>query len=534
MAKRTFGWIQDAGRLGQLRKAVEVFSVEKLNATESQKIVGDALNIGRWADENYTRFAEALGYVEYDRETDDFSITDLGIDLLNSKPKSDEEKRIFEIGLLSYPPACRVLDLLVRGTHLTKFEIGEKLGFQNERGFLHYPQEQFVKEHHNAKTHKEKNRIISNKESTIDKYARMIAGYLSQMRWVEPLEKELIYVEGKTKYSARIPHAYKITDRGRQAYRKAAGTSTQRKIWKNISYEMLASRKQAGSSLLRQRRALILEFLNKKRGKAVDMHSVKDFLDKNDVDCEENEIIKDIEGLINTGVLIQKIGSKFILTEKLKLNFPLFKEDINELNKEVEKSIRRLHSELTHITRIDCTFVDKILREAYSGTTLSREFEKSVYRLFNEIIGFEGILLGGPREPDSLFWYRAKTKDSSYGLIVDAKAYSTGFKITSNAQRAMVDYIYNFRDVLEKEYKVKNTHYIWATSYYNGTKKKFNFHINQIEKQSSAKGSLLPMNEGLYLAEKVNSYKKGVILGDIEPLFCSNEVITRKTIDSII
>ena len=173
MVERTFGWVQDAGRLSSLRKAVKVFELRRVSALESKKMVRKALDIGRWADETYVKFAEALGFIEWVRETDDFAITDLGIDLLKSRPGSDEEKQVFERGLLSYPPACRVLGLLVNNGVLTKFEIGEKLGFQKERGFPHYPQEEFIKEYDKAGSRKEKNKIISNNYQTYFKFKNL-------------------------------------------------------------------------------------------------------------------------------------------------------------------------------------------------------------------------------------------------------------------------------------------------------------------------------------------------------------------------
>ncbi|MEO0124006.1 MAG: restriction endonuclease FokI catalytic domain-containing protein [candidate division WOR-3 bacterium] len=248
MRSRTLGWIQDAGELNKLRKVVEVFKLSDrpLDIVESQKLVGISLDIGRWADNTYVRLAEALGFIEYNRETDDFSLTELGIDLLNSEPNSMAERTIFEKGLLSYPPACRILELLVNYGHLTKFDIAKNLGFSGERGFTLYGKENFIKEYHLAPNKSAKNKIISYKEGTADKYARMIAHYLIQMGWVESVEMDLKYEEAGAVYSARTPHAYRITDQGRKAYRRALGASIQNKVTKNVSFEMLASGKMAG------------------------------------------------------------------------------------------------------------------------------------------------------------------------------------------------------------------------------------------------------------------------------------------------
>ena len=94
----------------------------------------------------------------------------------------------------------------------------------------------------------------------------------------------------------------------------------------------------------------------------------------------------------------------------------------------------------------------------------------------------------------------------------------------------MVDYIYNFRPILERDHRVKNTYYVWVTSFYNGTERKFKFHVEQIKKQSNADGCLLPIQESLLMAKRIASSKEVDALLRIEPLFCSNTVISKETI----
>ena len=121
MSNRTFGWIQDAGKLKSLKKVIREFALlDKIGIIDSHKKISEILSIGRWANENYTRLAEALGFIEYDREYDTFSVSDLGIELIISE-NSDEENNIIKRALLTYPPACRILQLLVDEGHLSKF-----------------------------------------------------------------------------------------------------------------------------------------------------------------------------------------------------------------------------------------------------------------------------------------------------------------------------------------------------------------------------------------------------------------------------
>ena len=178
---RTFGWVQDPGKIENLRKVVEVFDynsethkelrdkiipklveerdgksrfINELNKRplylKYSDLVGTAFIprssarcngivqavikgqrrpfISDWPADNFVRWAHALGFISYTYETDSFSITNLGLKYTNSEKGSEEEKEILEYAFLSYPPVVRVLSLLSNGEHLTKFEIGKQLG----------------------------------------------------------------------------------------------------------------------------------------------------------------------------------------------------------------------------------------------------------------------------------------------------------------------------------------------------------------------------------------------------------------------
>ena len=497
MSDRTFGWIQDAGKLKNLKKVIKEFALlDKIGIIDSHKKISEILDIGRWANENYTRLAEALGFIEYDREYDTFSVSDLGIELITSENKNEEIK-IIKKALLTYPPACRILQLLVDGEHLSKFEIGEKLGFQNERGFLHYPLENYVIEYDKAEN---KNKIISNKESTVDKYARMIAGYLVEVGWTSQTGKELKYND----LTAKTPHAYIITDEGRKAYRRSVGSSREIKIIKNVSYEMLASRKQSGSKFLRDRRSLILEFMQKKKGKFLTYDEAEKYLKKNNSEITIDEFRIDLLGFENIGLQITKIGTKVALNENLNLNFPIFKESKKLIDKQVSKLIKNVSSTSKNIQK---EFISKIITEAFSGKELCKEFEESVFLLFNDIIGFEGIKLGGhfKREPDSLHWYKVSIGNKSYGLIIDAKAYSKGFRLNTDFSRQMMDYIFTYTKILEKEHNIGKSYYLWIVSKFAGSEESIKlFSDNVLNRfQFQSRGAIISILNSLVIAEKM-------------------------------
>lgn len=529
MPSRTFGWIQDAGRLDQLRKAVEVLDIgmgEKIEVSKSRKPIGKALNIGRWADENYTRFAQALGFIDYDRAGDDFSITKLGLDLLKTKPGSTQEQEIFEKGLLSYPPVTRILGLLINERHLTKFEIGKRLGFQGEKGFPTYAIELFVKEYAKAKTEKERNQIISNKESTADKYARMICHYLIQVAWVESVPKELECKEGSIIYKARTPHAFVITDKGRIAYRRAMGVSTQRKVVKRISYEMLASGKQTGYSQLRHRRTLILELLAKKK-KLLSVEEIHKYLSNKKIIVELSDIYKDLHGLINCGTSIEKVGNQFQLTDQLELDIP--EQEVFELKgKElIQRIIKKM---LKNLKTVPEEYIQRLITESFIGE-LNRKFENTVFELYNKIIGFQGEKLAGPHRPDLLLWYKAILKNDSYGLIVDAKSREDYFRIGITEVDKMRRYLEDFSGRLTKKYQVSRVHFLWVSSGFKGT---FKYSVEKLNSKTGAKGALISSQNSLILAENVTVHNRTDILMKAEPLFtCLDEIITDKIIKTI-
>lgn len=523
MSARTFGWIQDAGKLSNLKTILKDFvKFESMGTVESQDSISESLGIGRWANETYLRFAEALGFIEYDREYDEFIISDLGKQL--SLSTSEDEYQILCDALLSYPPACRILELLKNSKEpLSKFEIAENLGFTNESGFTTYGLNNYIKAYDAAE---DKAKIKSNKESTLDKYARMIAGYLVELGWADKTTKQLIYEE----YEAFTPHAYFITDSGIQAYGRSLGSSTKTKVIKNVSYEMLASRKQAGSNLLRKRRSLILEYLNKKRGKAVKFETIEQYLSNNESEILKDEFISDVAKLQNIGLQIEKIGSEVILKEKINLNFPIFKTH----SQEIKQEIRDIVDEVKSITTtLDDAFVERIVEEAFSGQERCKEFEDSVFELYSEILGFEGIKLGGvgSREPDSLFWYKAQESSDSYGLIVDAKAYSKGFKINTNASRQMNDYVYKYTKELQDKHNINRSHYLWVTSKYSGKNEveEFAKNIKNMYTFESC-GSLISIFNSLLIADKM---KKDGDLKQLEPIFTLGREILREDVEKL-
>lgn len=144
MSTRTFGWVQDPGKIENLRKTVEIFDHQsptykiligkqipalveehdgrdrflsemsktpvKLKYTD---LVGTAFTprsqsrcngilqaaikgqrrefIGNWPADNFLRWAHALGFIQYDSGEDSFSITEFGLKYSRSQPKEVDD-----------------------------------------------------------------------------------------------------------------------------------------------------------------------------------------------------------------------------------------------------------------------------------------------------------------------------------------------------------------------------------------------------------------------------------------------------------
>jgi len=295
---------------------------------------------------------------------------------------------------------------------------------------------------------------------------------------------------------------------------------------------MLASRKQSGNKFLRDRRALLLEFLLKKINSFVKFEEVEKYVKKNNSEITEEEFQIDLQGFINIGLQITKIGTKVALNENLNLNFPIFKENKKLIDKQVSKLIKNVSSTSKNIRK---EFISKIITEAFSGKQLCKEFEESVFLLFNDLIGFEGIKLGGhfQREPDSLHWYKVSTGNENYGLIIDAKAYSKGFRLNTDFSRQMMDYIFTYSKSLEKEHNIDKSYYLWVVSKFAGSEESVKlFSDNVLNRfQFQSRGAIISIMNSLLIAEKIKEKRN---LGKLENVFSICREIQEKDILKIL
>lgn len=232
-----------------------------------------------WTADGFIRWAVSLGFLDYNYSNDTCSITPAGISLVNATEEK-EKNAILGQAFLSYPPVCRVLGLLLEGKHLTKFEIGAKLGFTDEAGFTSFPQNIWVQAYEECTDESEKKAMRSDTEGSSDKYARMICNWLQSIGWVDKRPKIVTENLGAKTYQCEITSAFEITAAGIINYKKALGLSKVSRTPKIVYREMLAS-KASGANYLRMRRALILEYLSNHKGRSLE--DINAFLEAKDI-----------------------------------------------------------------------------------------------------------------------------------------------------------------------------------------------------------------------------------------------------------
>ena len=384
-----------------------------------------------WAAENFVRWAHSLGFINYDADSDTFSLAALGQNYINM-PATAGVNTVLEEAFLCYPPAVRVLRLLERDTHLTKFEIGRQLGFVGENGFTSLPQDLLVRDLARETDPAARNQMLSNSDGTSDKYARMIAGWLEQVGWVEIVPKSVSAVVAGRSYSYEIPQAYTLSAAGRAALRRAEGRSRHPRTPKNVYFEMLAT-KATSRKYVRVRRALTIQSLAGPRFQTAAQIEAR--LTQAGLMVDQAAVLDDLKGLENIGLQLERnhTGAYRLLDTVQNLVVPPFtvadtqRGDVQQIKDETR-------GKLTHIPHERLVLIDL----SFDGTQ-NRLFEQETMSLLLEC-GFQvAPLIGGANRPDGIVYTQNLSGD--YGLIVDSKAYSNGFDCGANQRREMQNYI---------------------------------------------------------------------------------------------
>ncbi len=542
---RTLGWVQDAQRLDRCRLVVELVGrFRPITFAELLPLVRERLGVGRWADDNYVRFAHALGFLDYDRAADSFALTELGDALLFTptrpttttptlfdepaaatpergprliRESSPEEIEVFGRALLGYPPVMRVLDLLVQSEHRTKFDIGQRLGFVGEEGFTSIPESRYVIAV--AREGKAKHDY----EGTADKYARCIARWCEQMGWVENVPKPIEVEEGGRRYCVTVRHAYKLTEAGRQAWRRGRGGSTSARVPKRVPIEMLASRALPGAEFVRGRRLLVLEALQRAKGGTTPAEIVA-YLHSREVVASAETVAYDLRCLANMGLHLREVGDAWLLRDTVVLDRPAELAVRPARADAVEEVVAGLGGRLRYVAP---AFLE-VIRQSFDSER-EREFEASVEEVLHHLLDFETQRLGGGLQPDVLAWHRAPFPRFSYGIIVDAKAARAGYSVTIESADQMTRYVREWERRLLREHEIPRAYFLFVSSAFRGTLQG----LQTIKERTQVDGAAITARNLLYLAERMRAARHRVDHRAVQTLLGSGGEITEAMIDAL-
>ncbi len=344
-----------------------------------------------WPADSFLRWAISIGMLKYDRDNDTCSITELGNAYANSEDGSNEECEILTQAFLSYPPVCRILNLLSNGQVMTKFEIGSQLGFVGEAGFTSVPQHLILQGLKEAATPEERNKLLSDTEGTSDKYVRTICAWLKGMGWVNQVPKTVSENVNGNEYSDIITQAYQLTLKGKKIAKHTTGASKYKRIDKRILWDMLAT-KPSDRNYLRNRRAYLIQYLSSSYRT---LEEVKAHLAALGLKEDVGTIADDVKGLANVGLNVSKNGNKYkIMDTIIDLEIPnnaknaTEKSDLSTLKDEIRKQL--VHVNHKYLVLIDLGF----------DGNADRDYEIETADLLTSELDFKGGRLGDTRKPD--------------------------------------------------------------------------------------------------------------------------------------
>lgn len=456
--------------------------------------------ISDWPADNFVRWAQALGFIKYNYFDDSFEITEEGLNLTGAKTIEEKEDILID-SLLSYPPAVRILNLLSDGKVKTKFELGKNLGFIGEDGFTSIPQDVLIMTLATTEDTKERNKLRTDTEGSSDKYARMIAKWLSKLGLLVQVAKEVELNIGGKNYKEKIGQSYMITAKGIQSLNKVNGRSRHKRISKNISWEMLAT-KGTDRNYIRTRRALIIKSLIECKS-GLTLEEIRDRLEIQTISELFTVVKDDIDGLINIGLNIEKIGEKYYFNDEINVFIiPIIENSEKSEFTQEKDNLREKLDTLSHeyLSLVDLAF----------DSQQNRLFEMKTVELLTKECNYKGVHLGGSRKPDGIIYTENST--DNYGVIIDTKAYSNGYNLPISQVDEMVRYV----EENNKREKERNSNEWWKEFGDNINKFYFSFisgkFIGNIEEKlqritifTNVYGNAMTIITLLYLANEIKA-----------------------------
>lgn len=393
-----------------------------------------------WTADGFLRWAISIGLLDYDEGSDSCSLSPLGASLAScSNPTDPMFNVILGQAFLSYPPVCRVLELLdatfgiVPGSasdpKLNKFKLGSELGFIGESGFTNIPENIWLAEYDTAPTSKDKNKVRSDREGTMDKHARMICSWLSQIGWVTSQDQSVTGTFCGTTHSATLPCFY-ITINGHNAYANSKGRSKNPRIPKNVYIGTLAT-KSSDADYLSSKRAYIIDCISGTKSPK-DLKAIQSALSKNGFMESISTILDDIQGLQRIGIdiSVDNKGKYFVNDIIQKLTLPAVTAVTPTTIMGIINGLRAT------IVNVNHKYLNLI---NYSiDSKKNRDLEQLTLELLTAELGFHGSWLGGSSKPDGFI------SENTTGLIIDTKAYSGGYNLPRAQKDEMFRYISDF------------------------------------------------------------------------------------------
>lgn len=474
-----------------------------------------------WSADGYLRWAISCNLLEYNNVTDTCRISKLGQQLALAAKDSQSEYEILTETLLSYPPVIRILSLLKKKNSQTKFELGSQLGFVGELGFTSIPLEIFLYDYCTATTSEEKSDIRSNFEGDSDKYARGIASWLIQMKWVVSSNQNISKSYKGKIYSANL-QVYSITRIGEKALLKALGNSSNARLHRVVKFEMLASNKTPNAENLRFQRAHLIEELSKNWKTTTQLQST---LQNMQLNLSLDAIADHISGLISIGLNIAERNGSYKLLDKINcLKIPNQSFNSSDTVSEIKEMVRSKLKAVDHkyLILIDLAYSNASAKSKKSAD--AREFEIQTSELLTKELKFAGMRLGDANRPDIIISYNEN------GTIIDNKSYKEGFNLDKHSADEMSRYINEnskrIAGVPTNEWwknfnpNVVNFTFLFISSFMKG---RFAEQLSYISKtQDGIKGATISIEHLLYLAESLKTEK--ISYSDFFKMFSNQEI----------
>lgn len=507
-----YGWVQNTSNLSTIRDTVDLVPAEGIDHNTLMRSIyfsrqekGDIKKKWTWDARCRIKAICATGMVELDRSVSGYKLTALGTELKSAphnpslfKGKrilSPEEKEIFKKGLLTNPPVIRVLNVLNESRRngnipLSKYDVGSQLGFVGDIGFTHFEAEYVAS----------MGKSFNDKEGDADKWARTIISWLSQVGWVVKGDSAEIY--GKT-----LPR-YTTTFEVDRILQYGAKSTT-----KYIPQEMLCSEHHAFPQVVQERRIAILKELSKAPTVRVD--ALLSTLNNNGIEIDEETLKFDLINLKQAGINVEKELSCYRLADKVKLDIIPEKTREAATVNDVEKAIT--HYVTTYAETLPARLVDNLIRYGYGGTDTAALFEAAVDKFF-KLIGYDSNCLGQGhgRVADVIVKYRAAQYAKSYGLIVDAKAYSK-YNFPVGDVRKMKEYIDLHGAELLADKIPKHAFAFVSMDFTNPIA-----HLQEIADETAINGTAITVYELFKLGDMVAQGK--ISIADIFPRFTTNQL----------